>query len=48
MYNILEMEKKRQRESIVLIPSENFTSKSVMETLGSVFQNKYSEVTMRC
>ncbi|KAI7871756.1 serine hydroxymethyltransferase-domain-containing protein [Spinellus fusiger] len=43
MFDILEKERKRQRESIVLIPSENFTSRAVMDTLGSVLQNKYSE-----
>ncbi|KAF9437721.1 glycine hydroxymethyltransferase shm1 [Entomortierella beljakovae] len=43
MYNIIELEKKRQRDSIVLIASENFTSRSVMGTLGSILQNKYSE-----
>ncbi|CAJ0629699.1 4421_t:CDS:2 [Entrophospora sp. SA101] len=43
VFDIIEKEKKRQRESIVLIPSENFTSHSVMEALGSVMQNKYSE-----
>ncbi|SAM04300.1 hypothetical protein [Absidia glauca] len=43
MYNIIENEKKRQRDSVVLIPSENFTSKAVMDALGSVMQNKYSE-----
>ena len=26
-----------------MIPSENYTSKAVMEALGSVFTNKYSE-----
>eukprot|EP01029_Cantina_marsupialis_P015060 TRINITY_DN32_c0_g2_i1.p1 TRINITY_DN32_c0_g2~~TRINITY_DN32_c0_g2_i1.p1 ORF type:complete len:489 (+),score=176.56 TRINITY_DN32_c0_g2_i1:99-1565(+) len=40
---ILEKEKQRQRESLVLIASENFTSKSVCEALGSVMSNKYSE-----
>ncbi|RUS23371.1 serine hydroxymethyltransferase-domain-containing protein [Endogone sp. FLAS-F59071] len=43
VYNIIEKEKKRQRDSIVLIPSENFTSRAVMDALGSVMQNKYSE-----
>lgn len=43
IYNIIENEKIRQRDSIVLIPSENFTSKSVMQALGSPMQNKYSE-----
>ncbi|KAI9283129.1 serine hydroxymethyltransferase [Sporodiniella umbellata] len=43
MFDIIEKEKKRQKESIVLIPSENFTSRSVMDALGSIMQNKYSE-----
>ncbi|KAI8908987.1 serine hydroxymethyltransferase [Gorgonomyces haynaldii] len=43
MFDIIEREKQRQRDSIVLIPSENFTSVSVMQALGSIFQNKYSE-----
>ncbi|KAF9158905.1 glycine hydroxymethyltransferase shm1 [Mortierella sp. AD011] len=43
MYKIIELEKKRQRDSIVLIASENFTSRSVMGALGSILQNKYSE-----
>lgn len=43
MYSILQKEKLRQKHSITLIPSENFTSKSVMDLLGSEFQNKYSE-----
>lgn len=37
------MEKQRQRDSLVLIASENFTSKSVFDALGSVMSNKYSE-----
>jgi glycine hydroxymethyltransferase len=36
-------EEARQRHFINLIPSENFTSKAVLEALGSVMQNKYSE-----
>ncbi|RIA91723.1 serine hydroxymethyltransferase-domain-containing protein [Glomus cerebriforme] len=43
VFDIIEKEKKRQRESIVLIPSENFTSRAVVEALGSIMQNKYSE-----
>lgn len=38
-----EQEKLRQRDFINLIPSENFTSQSVLEALGSPMQNKYSE-----
>ena len=36
-------EEKRQRENIELIASENFTSRAVMETQGSVLTNKYAE-----
>ena len=40
---LIEQEKARQRSSLVLIASENFTSKSVLDALGSVLSNKYSE-----
>merc|ERR1712000_158056 len=43
VYNIIEQEKKRQKHFINLIPSENFTSQAVLDALGSVMQNKYSE-----
>jgi len=43
MAEIIANEKIRQRDSITLIPSENFTSKAVLQALGSVMQNKYSE-----
>lgn len=36
-------ELRRQRECLEMIPSENFTSKAVLEALGSVMTNKYSE-----
>ena len=40
---IIELEKGRQWKGLELIPSENFTSASVMEAVGSVMTNKYSE-----
>ena len=43
LFGIIENEKIRQRDSLVLIASENFTSKSVFDALGSVMSNKYSE-----
>lgn len=43
LYALIEQEKKRQQSSLVLIASENFTSKSVLDGLGSVLSNKYSE-----
>lgn len=36
-------EKSRQMRCIELIASENFTSRAVMECLGSALTNKYSE-----
>lgn len=43
MTKLIEQEKARQRSSLVLIASENFTSKAVLDALGSVLSNKYSE-----
>jgi len=43
IYEMIQNEKKRQFEGIELIASENFTSKAVMEALGSCLTNKYSE-----
>ena len=40
---IIEQEKARQRNSLILIASENLTSKAVLQALGSVLSNKYSE-----
>ncbi|MFC1897501.1 serine hydroxymethyltransferase [Chloroflexota bacterium] len=39
----LNMEARRQKETINLIASENYTSKAVLETQGSFFTNKYAE-----
>ncbi|CAN8071159.1 unnamed protein product [Agarophyton chilense] len=43
LFDIIEHEKARQIKSIQLIPSENFTSRAVLEAVGSVMTNKYSE-----
>jgi glycine hydroxymethyltransferase len=43
VYNIIQNEAIRQRDSLCLIPSENFTSQAVLDALGSIMQNKYSE-----
>lgn len=40
---IIENEIKRQRESIVLIASENLTSRAVIDAVGTPMCNKYSE-----
>eukprot|EP00249_Psilotum_nudum_P009854 c22193_g1_i1 orf=738-2333(-) len=43
MYSIIENEKLRQFRGLELIASENFTSRAVMEAVGSCLTNKYSE-----
>lgn len=40
---IINAEKKRQFEGLEMIPSESFPSKAVLDALGSVMNNKYSE-----
>ncbi|MEI7682750.1 MAG: serine hydroxymethyltransferase [Candidatus Saccharibacteria bacterium] len=40
---LIEAEEKRQREGLELIPSENYVSRDILTTMGSVFTNKYSE-----
>lgn len=40
---VIAAEEKRQKEGIELIPSENYVSGAVLEALGSVMTNKYSE-----
>ncbi|KAF2444521.1 glycine hydroxymethyltransferase [Karstenula rhodostoma CBS 690.94] len=40
---IMKKEFQRQRESILLIASENVTSRAVFDALGSAMSNKYSE-----
>jgi glycine hydroxymethyltransferase len=43
VYNAIRQEVRRQNENIELIASENFTSLSVLEAMGSVLTNKYAE-----
>jgi glycine hydroxymethyltransferase len=43
VYNAIRAEVRRQNENIELIASENFTSLSVLEAMGSVLTNKYAE-----
>ena len=40
---LINEEKNRQREGIELIASENYVSESVLECMGSILTNKYSE-----
>ena len=43
VYSIIQKEYERQKNGIELIASENFVSDSVLEALGSIMTNKYSE-----
>lgn len=43
VFDLIKQEKKRQTEGLELIPSENYVSRAVLEAMGSVLTNKYSE-----
>ena len=43
IFDLIQKEKLRQKEGLELIPSENYTSAAVMESMGSILTNKYSE-----
>ena len=43
LFDLIEREKHRQWSGLELIASENFTSRAVMDCLGSALTNKYAE-----
>jgi glycine hydroxymethyltransferase len=43
VYEAIQNEIARERKNIVLIASENYASRAVLEVQGSVFTNKYAE-----
>ncbi len=43
VYDAIQKEISREHEKIVLIASENYVSKAILETQGSIFTNKYAE-----
>ena len=43
VFELVQSELERQEDGLEMIPSENFVSKAVLEAMGSVFTNKYSE-----
>lgn len=43
LYKIIKLEEKRQKEGMELIASENYVSEAVLEAMGTILTNKYSE-----
>lgn len=43
VYNLIKKEEQKQQDKLSMIPSENFFSAAVRESVGSVFMHKYSE-----
>jgi len=43
IFDLIQQEERRQREGLELIPSENYASKAVLQAVGSIFMDKYSE-----
>ena len=43
VYETILAEEKRERDGLEMIASENYVSEAVLEALGSIFTNKYSE-----
>lgn len=43
VFDLIDLERQRQRNGIELIASENFVSEAVMKAMGSVLTNKYAE-----
>ncbi|MDR0398162.1 MAG: serine hydroxymethyltransferase [Candidatus Nomurabacteria bacterium] len=43
IFDLIKAEERRQRDGLELIPSENYVSRAVLNAMGSVFTNKYSE-----
>ncbi len=43
VYDIIQQENKRQEDSLILIASENYTSRAVLEASSCTMSNKYAE-----
>ncbi|MFH0854381.1 MAG: serine hydroxymethyltransferase [bacterium] len=43
IYNLIKQEISRQKDGLVMIPSENYASEAVIEAMGTPLSNKYAE-----
>ena len=43
IYSVIKQEKQRETNKILMIASENYASRAIMEAQGSLFTNKYAE-----
>ena len=43
IYGAIQKERRREKDKIILIASENYSSKAVMQAQGSILTNKYAE-----
>jgi glycine hydroxymethyltransferase len=43
VFSIIKKEERKQEDELQLIASENYVSNAVLEAIGSVFTNRYSE-----
>ena len=43
IYRVIKLEEQRQKDSLILIASENYASRAVLEAQGSALTNKYAE-----
>jgi glycine hydroxymethyltransferase len=43
IYNLIKKEIQRQKDGLVLIPSENYASPATLRAMGTPLSNKYSE-----